>query len=295
MAATAGVIAAPGLVQAAGAKLTDMTATDLVPLGKSGIKFSRLGFGTGSMGGRDQRNLGQKKFTALVRYALDKGITYFDTADNYREMHEMLRSALKGVDREKIQIQCKIPPGKFDNPAKEIDRFRKEVGTDYFDTMLIHCVQTPDWAEKFKSLRDTLDELKEKKIIRATGVSIHGLPGLEAVSESSWGDIRLVRVNHNGTHMDGPTGKWAEPGKRDDALKLIEKIHASGKGVIGMKLIGNGEFKKPETRNQSIRFVMGLEYIDAAVIGFKAPAEIDEAIDNINIALQVRALKNMFK
>ena len=121
-AGSAGIAAMPHFLSAA--KTVKLSAIDQVPLGKSGIKFSRLGFGTGSMGGRVQRELGQAKFTALVRHALDRGITYFDTADNYRGMHEMLREALKGVDREKIQIQCKIWPGRHEETLKEIDRFR---------------------------------------------------------------------------------------------------------------------------------------------------------------------------
>ncbi len=288
-AGSAGIAVMPHFLCAA--KTVKLSAIDQVPLGKSGIKFSRLGFGTGSMGGRVQRELGQAKFTALVRHALDRGITYFDTADNYQKMHEMLREALKGVDREKIQIQCKIPHGRYDDPLKEIDRFRKELGTDYFDSMLIHCVQTTDWAEKLKRLRDLLDEAKDKKIIRARGVSVHGLPGLKGVAETSWGDIRLVRVNHNGTHMDGPTGKWAEPGQVKPVINYVKKMHAAGKGIIAMKLIGNGDFVNTQTREQSIRFVMGLECVDAAVIGFKSPNEIDEAILRINRALEVRTVK----
>jgi 1-deoxyxylulose-5-phosphate synthase len=290
-ATTAGLAAIGHLTRAAGASVVRLTATDQVPLGKCGVKFSRLGFGTGSMGGQVQRGLGQEKFTALVRYALDKGITYMDTADTYTGMHVMLREALKGVDRAKIQIQCKIPPGRFDDPAKEIDRYRAEVGTDYFDTMLIHCVQTTDWAERFKKLRDVLDELKEKKVIRATGVSMHGLPGLRGVADGEWGDVRLVRINHNGTHMDGATGKWAEPGEMEPALECVRRMHAAGKGIIAMKLIGNGEFTDAETREKSIRFVMGLECVDAAVIGFKTPAEIDEAIARMNSALGARAAR----
>ncbi len=288
-ATTAGLAAMGHMATAQTTSAVRLTATDQVPLGKCGIKFSRLGFGTGSMGGQVQRELGQEKFTSLVRYALDKGITYFDTSDTYTGMQVMLREALKGVDRSKIQLLSKITPGKWPDPAKEIDRFRKEAGTDYFDTILIHCVQTTDWAERFKSLRDVLDDLKDKKIIRSTGVSMHGLPGLRGVADSDWGDIRLIRVNHNGRHMDGPTGEWAEPGQLEPALECVRRIHAAGKGVIAMKLIGNGEFTDPATRENAIRFVMGLECVDAAVIGFKTPAEIDEAVTRMNKALEARA------
>src|SRR5690554_624900 len=134
-----GGVAVTGLPRLARAS-APRSATDKVILGKSGVQVSRLGMGTGSNGGSVQRALGQNGFNRLVWHALDRGITFFDTADNYGEMHEMLREALKGVDRESIQIQCKIPHGRYDDPLKEIDPFRKEVGTDYFDTMLIHHV-----------------------------------------------------------------------------------------------------------------------------------------------------------
>lgn len=279
----AGIAGFPHFVQAAGKR----SATDQVVLNKSGIRVSRLGMGTGSNGGSVQRQLGQEAFTRLIRHGLDRGITFFDTADNYGEMHEMLRTALKGVDREKIQIQCKIPHGKYEDPLKELDRFRSEMGTDYFDSFLIHHVRTREWPTEHNRLMDLLETAKQKQIIRSHGVSIHGLVPLEAAVPVDWIDVALVRVNHNGHHMDGPTGAWAEQGIRDEALTHIKAMHDRGKGIIGMKLIGNGDFTDPNVREQSIRFVMGLDFVDAVIVGFKSPAEIDEAITRINAALNV--------
>lgn len=280
-AGAAGSLMLPRVISAAPAK--KKTATDLVPLGKSGVKICRLGMGTGSHSGRIQRELGQEKFTALVRYAMERGVTYIDTADAYDGLHEMIRPAIRGIDREKIQIQCKIPRAKYDDPLKEIDRFRKEVGTDYFDSLLIHCVRTADWVEEHKRLRDLLLEAKEKQMARAVGVSMHGLLPFNSAVATEWGDVRLVRVNHNGASMDSLKGNG--PGDVDAVVKGLKKMHAAGKGIIGMKLIGNGTFTDPEVRRKSIEFVMGLDCVDAVVIGFKSPEEIDEAITNINNAL----------
>ncbi len=271
--------------------LVKRTATDLVRLGKSDVKVSRLGMGTGSRGGRIQRELGQKKFTRLLRYAMERGISFIDTADNYDGLHEMIRPAIKGVDREKIQIECKIPHGKYEDPLKEIERFRKEVGTDYFDSLLIHCVRSHDWPEQEKRLMDLLNTAKEKKIIRAMGVSIHGLLSLRAATATNWGDVRLVRINHNGHSMDNLKDKGSEPGDVKAVVKCIQKMDADGKGIIGMKLIGNGDFKDAETRRASIEFVMGLDAVDAVVIGFKSPQEVDEAITMMNNALARRILR----
>jgi len=285
VAAGAGALALPAYNSCAS---KPKTATDVVTLGQSGITVSRLGMGTGSNGGHEQRGIGQEGFTNVVRYAIDRGVTFFDTADNYENMHEMLREALKGVDREKVQIQTKIPHDKYDDPLIEIDRFRREVGTDYFDSLLIHCTLTSDWVEECKSLRDKLDEIKAKNIARAVGVSMHGLSPFHATVDSDWGDVRLIRVNHNGTHMDGLTGDWNEVGDVPQVIDGIAKMHAAGKGIIGMKLIGNGDFMDPEVRKKSIEFVMGLEAVDAVIIGFKSTQEIDEAIENMNTGLAKR-------
>ena len=129
---------------------------------------------------------------------------------------------------------------------------------------------------------DQLDEMKEKQVLLAHGASCHGLSALRAMPSVDWLDVALLRVNHNGTHMDGDTGQFGEPGKHEEAVASIKKIHATGTGVIGMKLIGNGDFTAPEQRDASIRFVMNLDCVDAVTIGFKAPSEIDEAITRIN-------------
>lgn len=283
--AGAGVLALPSL-QACARK--PLTATDRVLLGQSGIQVSRLGVGTGSNGGYVQRSIGQDKFTEVVRYAIERGVTFFDTADNYENIHEMLRTALNGVDREKIQIQTKISHNKYDDPVKEIDRFRQEVGTDYFDSILIHCTRTADWVEENKALRDQLDDLKSKGIARTVGVSMHGLLPFHATVDTDWGDVRLIRINHNGTKMDGLTGDWDEIGDVPQVVDGVQKMHAAGKGIIGMKLIGNGDFVDPDVRKKSIEFVMGLEAVDAVIIGLKSPQEIDEAIDNMNNGLAKR-------
>jgi len=282
---TAGLLTLPEQLLSAGKK-PKRWAIDQVVLGRSGIKVSRLGMGTGTQGGRVQRELGQTEFTRMIRYGLDQGITFIDTADNYDGIHEMLHDALKGVDRERIQIQCKIPGDKYENPLKELDRFRSEVGTDYFDSFLIHHMRAADWPQKQERLMDLLQEAKDKQIIRSHGVSVHGIPPLEAATKvKSWVDVSLVRVNHSGLHMDGPADQGKGPVPTMQPLHHIKKLHEDGKGVIGMKLIGNGDFTNPEQREASIRFVMGLDYVDAVVIGFKSTQEIDEAIRLMNAAL----------
>jgi len=262
------------------------TAVDQVTLGKTGLKLSRLGMGTGSRGGRIQRELGQDGFTRLLRYAYDQGITYIDTAQNYRT-HEMIREAIKGLPREKLFIQSKMPrvPEK---PLEVLDRYRRELGVDYIDSLLAHVTVKANWDEDRRRVLDALEEAKDKKIILSHGVSCHSLPALKKAAELDWVDVNLVRINPQGSHMDTPALKWNARSDKSHVpavKRQMEIMRRNGHGVIGMKIIGNGDFTNPEDREKSIRSTMQSRLVDAVVIGFKNTAEIDEAILRINRAL----------
>ncbi len=262
------------------------TAVDQVKLGNTGIKLSRLGMGAGSIGGSIQRALGQDGFTRLIRYGYDQGITYIDTADSYKT-HEMVREAIKGLPREKLFIQTKMP-GNVKNPLEAIDRYRKELGVDYIDSLLTHCTVTKNWDEERKRYLDAFEEAKQKKIIRAHGVSCHSLPALTRAAEIDWCDVHLVRVNPQGAHLDTPAETWNAKSDASHLGPVVEQMKImkrKERGVIGMKLIGNGDFKKFEDRKKSIRYAMQSGLLSAAVIGFKSTAEIDEAIKLMNEAL----------
>ncbi|MHC4556383.1 MAG: aldo/keto reductase [Planctomycetota bacterium] len=268
------------------AKTHKPTAVDQVTLGKTGLKLSRLGFGTGSKGGSIHRGLGSEEFSRLIRYAYDQGITYIDTAQNYGT-HTMVRDAIKGLPREKLFIQSKMP-GVPEKPLEVLDRYRKELGVDYIDSLLIHCTVKADWDEGRKRLLDSFEEAKAKKIIRAHGVSCHALPALTKAAQMDWVDINLVRINPQGAHIDTPTERWdaeSDNSHLPPVLKQVKVMRQNHHGVIGMKIIGNGDFTEPEDREKSIRFTMQSGLVDAVVIGFKSTAEIDEAIQRINRAL----------
>jgi predicted aldo/keto reductase-like oxidoreductase len=260
------------------------TAVDQVALGKTGLKLSRLGFGTGSNSGNVQFALGQENFSRLVRYAYDQGITYFDCAQSYRTF-EWMGGAIKGLPREKLFIQSKIP-GQPEQVLAAIDHHRKVFDTDYVDSMLIHCMVKDHWTDEWKRIMDAFDEAKEKKWIRAKGVSCHSLPALRTATASNWTEVQLVRVNPQAKHIDGIKETWNEPGlDLAPVLTELKAMRAKGRGVIGMKIIGNGDFTQPEDREKSIRFAMSRPELDAIVIGFKTTAEIDEAIRRVNQAL----------
>jgi predicted aldo/keto reductase-like oxidoreductase len=280
----AGVVAGhPGWARAA----AERSATDWVTLGHSGVKVTRLAFGTGSYGGKVQRELGQEKFTRLVRHAYDRGIRFFETADAYSEMHEMLAIALRGLPRDSYRLMTKYRLREPEDPKVTIDRFRRELESEYFDILLLHCVRAPDWAEQHERLRDALSEAKDRKVILAHGASCHGLLPLRAFpANTSWLDVALLRVNHDGTRMD--TLKQTDTddlGDVNEVVGHIKQIRAKGTGVIGMKIMGEGQFKTPEQRDASIRFVTRLGAVDAVTIGYKSEAEIDEAIELLNTHL----------
>jgi predicted aldo/keto reductase-like oxidoreductase len=284
--AAGALVLGPGsLVNAGTTRPGKRTAVDQVTLGDTGIKLSRLGMGTGSSSGQVQWDLGREGFNDLVRYAYDQGITYFDCSQTYRTF-EWLGGAIKGLPREKLFIQSKIP-GQPEKILEVIDQHRKLYDTDYIDTMLIHCMIKDGWTEQWKRIMDGFDEAKEKGWIRSKGVSCHSVPALRTATVTPWAQVHLVRVNPQGRRIDGPEQEvWVDTVHDvSPVVTEIKAMKAKGKGIIGMKIIGNGEFVNAVDREKSIRFAMSLPELDAVVIGFKNRSEIDEAIKRMNSAL----------
>lgn len=285
-AVTGGILLSSGVARTAtNVGSTKRTAVDQVTLGKTGLKLSRLGFGTGSSNGQALKTLGQEGFTKLVHYAYDQGITYFDCAAAYMP-YDMLGEAIKGLPREKLFIQSKMqrPRGQQVDFLDAIDKQRSVYQTDYIDSLLIHLM-TPD-TDSFKGMMDAFNEAKDKQWIKATGTSVHTLPALSAAVSSDFPEVHLVRINPQGAYMDGQRDGWGRRGTDvNPVMAEIKTMHEKGRGVIGMKLFANGTFTDPADREASVRFAMSQPEIDAVVIGFKNTAEIDEAISRINSAL----------
>jgi predicted aldo/keto reductase-like oxidoreductase len=279
------LLGAASLSGGGGSTATKRTAVDQVALGGTGIKLSRLGMGTGSNSGQVQRDLGREGFNSLVKYAYDQGITYFDCSQTYQTF-DWLGGAVKGLPREKLFIQSKIP-GQPEKILEVIDRHRKVFDTDYIDTMLIHCMIKDGWTDQWKRIMDGFDEARSKGWIRSKGVSCHSLPALRGATATPWAQVHLVRVNPQGLHIDGPEESVWNDTVHDvpPVVAELKAMKAKGRGIIGMKIIGNGELVNAEDREKSIRFAMSLPELDAVVIGFKNRGEIDEAIKRMNAAL----------
>lgn len=277
IAGASGLLLGSGYINAATNKSATFNPYERVPLGKTKIKVSRVGFGTGMRGGGRQSNqtrLGKEKFEGLLKAAYERGVRLFDVADLYGT-HPYLASAMSKMPREKYVINTKIWWRGGGIPEKErpdadvvVKRFLKELKTDYIDVVLLHCVDSEKWPQELRKQMDALDNLKHKGIIRAHGVSCHSLSSLQAAADEPWVDSVNVRINAYGKSMDATVEK-VEP--------VVRKLHKAGKGVIGMKLIGEGAFRNSdEQRDNSVSYVLGLGCVDAMVVGFEKIEEVDD-------------------
>jgi 1-deoxyxylulose-5-phosphate synthase len=278
----AGVLAGTGTLPLRAAR---GTATDWVTLGKSGVKVTRLAFGTGTISGQTQRDLGQEQFTRLVRHAYDQGIRFFETSETYGQMHQMLGVALKGIPRDSYRLMSKVTTREGVNPQEKIDELRKLANTDYFDIMLMHYQHVATWPTDTVRWQDGILEAQSKKIVVGHGASVHGLPALRQFPGNKWLDIAMIRMNHKGTKMDAEDYNTNGAGNVSEVVSHVKQVQAQGMGVISMKLVGEGAFTTREDRKAAMKFAFNNAGVHAVTVGYKSTAEVDEAIENLNLAL----------
>jgi len=260
------------------------TATDMVALGRSGMRVTRLAFGTGTNNGHVQAALGQQEFTRLVHYAYERGIRFFETAEAY-VTPGMLGEALKGLPRESYQVMNKVTTDEGVDPKARFDEMLRASKTDYFDIMLLHWQHTPDWVAETGRWQDGILEAQQKQLIKTRGASVHGLPALRQMPGNKWLEVAMIRMNHNGTRMDGPTGTQNNPANVADVVAQVKQVKQDGMGVISMKLVGEGSFTERSDRQAAMRFAFNNAGVDCVTVGFKSTQEVDEAIENLNLAL----------
>lgn len=281
---TAAALAGTANLPVSAAKPAKSSATELVTLGKSDVKVTRLAFGTGSFSGKIQRDLGQEQFTSLVRYAYDHGVRFFETAESYGDMHRMLGVALKGIPRDSYYLMSKVTTHPDVDPQAKFDELRTLANTEYFDIMLLHWQHTATWPSDSIRWQEAIQQAQEKKVIRGRGASVHGLPALRQVPDNQWLQLAMIRMNQKGASMDAEDYKTTGLGNVDEVVAHVKKARQAGMGVISMKLIGEGKFTKREDRQEAMRFAFRHAGVDAVTVGYKSPAEIDEAIENVNLA-----------
>jgi aryl-alcohol dehydrogenase-like predicted oxidoreductase len=258
-------------------------ATEWVTLGKSNVKVTRLAFGTGSFSGRVQRDLGQEEFTKLVRYAYDRGIRFYETAESYSGMHQMLGVALKGIPRDSYRIMSKVTTHDGVDPQQKFDELRKLANTEYFDIMLLHWQHTGTWPADTVRWQDGIMEAQHRQAIVSHGASMHGLPALRQAPKFQWLDVAMIRMNHKGASMDAEDYATSGLGNVPEVVTHVKEIKKNNTGIISMKLVGEGTFGR-EDRQAAMKFAFRNAGVDTVTVGYKSTAEIDEAIENLNAA-----------
>jgi aryl-alcohol dehydrogenase-like predicted oxidoreductase len=282
-AGSAGLLAAsPGLLEAfeASRSSTGYAGNDVVALGRTGIRVSRLAQGTGLNGGNQSSahtRQGKVAFERLIRHSIDEGITFMDTADLYGS-HPFLTEALRGVSRDKIVLLSKLWPRPADwitpsgGAKREVDRFRRELETDHLDVCLIHCMLDEQWPTEFERIRDELSGLKEKGDVGAVGVSCHDFGALKVAAAHPWVDVIFARINHKGGR------KYSCDASAEEVAAVLRTARRNGKAVVGMKIFGAGKLVAPEERDASLQYVLGNDLVDAITIGMMKPGEVDDTL-----------------
>jgi len=251
---------------------------DNVKLGKSGLTVSRIAMGTGTHGGNkssDFTRMGMEQFTKLALHAYERGITFFDTADSYGS-HQFVGNVLKSLPREKITLLSKMwtseDPNRREPFEKAIDRFRLETGSDYFDILLMHCLQSGNWSETRKYYIDEFSKAKQDGIVKAVGVSCHNFDALAEAVEHPWVDVIMVRINPFGTNMDSTPDKVKE---------VLEKAKNNNIGLIGMKIFGEGKNVKDEERQQSLEYAIKEVNTHCMTLGMTSELQVDDAVERV--------------
>jgi len=288
-AGTAALTPLQGVAQSGVAQPTAASVEPVwLPLTKE-VKTTLIGFGTGMRGGQrraDLTRMGYPKAIELLRLAYDLGIRLFDCADMYGT-HDVVAEALRGKPRDSYVLvtKCWTRPGGLPEkerllPEETVERFLRECRTDYIDVVQIHCMDNNRWTSEYEKAMDSLAKLKRDGKIRAHGISSHSIAASDLAAETEWCDVVHIRINSEGIDMDVPQ---SDPQSVPEAVRVAKKLHDAGKGVIAMKVVGQGKMgNAPELRKKSTKFVMELGTVHSMIVGFTELEHITEFVANVN-------------
>ena len=275
-AATAGALALESFPYHAFAATTKKYGTDRVKLGPAGVELSRLAMGTGTNGvggsSNQTRKLGVGGLADLFRAGYDQGVTFIDSADQYGT-HPHVKEALKALPREKVTLLSKTHASTEKEMRADLDRFRRELGTDYIDILLLHCMMDGNWPERKKGAMAVISEAREKGIVRTHGTSCHTMEALRAAAKNPWVQVDLARINPAGVAMD------ADP---PTVISVLKEMKAAGKGVIGMKIFGAGKLRNKT--EECLQFALSLDCVDCFTIGAESRDEQADILKKIPAA-----------
>ena len=247
-----------------------MYPSDRVQLGNTGIEMSRMAMGTGTRGfggaSNQTRQLGIKGVSDMLRAAYDEGINFFETADQYGS-HPHLKEAMKKIDREKLVILTKTNSTTYENVKSDLERFKNELGTDYFDIVLLHAITDPDWNNNMKGAMEALSEAKEEGTIRAHGISCHSIGALETAADEPWVEVDLARFNPGGIAMDADVPKVQE---------VLTRMKKNGKAIIGMKVYGRGQLA--DKKDECLEFQTGSGLTDHFTLGIENYEQLQDIL-----------------
>lgn len=274
--ATAAAATLSPVMQVLAGEKIKKNAHDIVRLGNTGIKASRLAIGTGTGGFNRQSNqtrkLGVPGLADLLRAAYEQGINFWDSADQYGT-HPHLKEGLKGIPREKVVILTKTHATTADEMKADLQRFRKEIGTDYLDIVLLHMMTSGDWPMRRRGPMEVLAKARADGVIRAHGVSCHTLAALQTAAQSDWVQVDLARINSAGTQMDADVAT---------VVKVLQKMHQDGKAIVGMKVFGGGWLR--DRPDENLKFILDLDCVDAFTIGLESQDEMRDLLQRIPAA-----------
>ncbi|HTV20822.1 MAG TPA: aldo/keto reductase [Polyangiaceae bacterium] len=267
-----------------------VAATARVALGRTGLMVPRLAMGTGSNGWAresDQTRLGEPAFVRLMRHGAERGAEFIDAADLYGS-HPYVKATFRELDRDKVTLLSKIWFTKAPNmtPTEtalpEVERFRQELGVDQIDVVLVHCVTDPAWPQKQARMRDELSELKARGIVRAVGCSCHSHAALRVAAEDPWVEVLFARINPGHKRMD-------DDATVEQVAETLKLARANGKGVVGMKIYGAGDWTSADQRRASLENALNGGLVDAMTIGHTSAAQFDDTVANIEAVLKAGA------
>jgi 1-deoxyxylulose-5-phosphate synthase len=277
------LLTAPRMLRAADPP-AGFKGTDIVPLGKTGIKVSRLAQGTGYNGfnhSSEMTRAGKESFDRLLHHGLDHGINFIDMADGYGSQ-PFVKDVIQGIPRDKFVLLTKLWPRKekWNTPSggakEEMQRYLKELDVDQIDICLIHCMLNDKWPTEYERIRDELSELKEKGVVRAVGVSCHNLGALKVAAAHPWVDVVLARVNNKCGE------EYVCDGSLEEVTGALKMARGNGKAVIGMKIFAAGKLTKPEQKDASLKYVFDNKLVDAITVGMLNPGQVDDTLERMS-------------
>jgi predicted aldo/keto reductase-like oxidoreductase len=268
---TGGALAAGGASQ--GAASVPKRATDIVSLGPSKISLTRLAMGTGTKGNgtstNQTRQLGLQGLADLLQFGYDNGLNFMETADAYGS-HPHVKEALKRVPREKVVVLTKTRSRTAEAMRADLDRFRQELGTDYLDIVLLHAEMNQNWPELRQGAMEVLSEARQKGIVRTHGLSCHSLAALRTAAKTEWVQVCQARINPASVLMDGDPPV---------VINALRDIKTAGKGVIGMKILGEGQLRSRV--DEMLKHVLSLDCVDCFTIGIESKDELSDLLKRI--------------